>query len=283
MMPKHILTAATVIAFLALAVVVIQREGEKTRESINDVGEKIADGLRDGIANGVERTIDKAAEVPGKVLRDAKDVLLPKSSGVGQDSESESPESVQRDEASRPAKADDPKTTEPKPSVTATDSQPDKTTASEPNKETSPSTTPDQPKPTPAKSPPTDTPKTAGKTKPTPSPDLNPEQLLRDTIKLGQGLTKTADDIGQETLGLSFAEEIRIGKDVNRQIIRQHKVANSPPATKRLRELEAVAGTGEAGRNQLHLHRLGFTRDQRLLALGRLRLRQSRTSQFRQE
>ncbi len=200
-MPKHILTAAAVIAFLALAVVVIQREGEKTRDSINDAGERIADGLRDGIADGVEHTIDKAAEVPGKVLRDAKDVLLPKPSGVGQDRESKSPESVQRDEASHPVKADDSKTTESKP--------------------------------TPAKSQPTDT----AKNKPTPSADLNPGQLLRDTIKLGQGLTKTADDVGQETLGLSLAEEIRIGQDVNRQIIRQHKVANSPTATKRLREL----------------------------------------------
>ena len=82
-MQKQFGTIAAVIAVLALAVIVIRREGEKTRESINDAGEKIADGLRDGIADGVERTIDEAAEVPGKVLRDAKDVLLPKSSGVG--------------------------------------------------------------------------------------------------------------------------------------------------------------------------------------------------------
>ena len=54
---------------------------------------------------------------------------------------------------------------------------------------------------------------------------------------MGQGLTKTADDVGQETLGLSLAEEIRIGKDVNRQVVRQHKVASSPAATKRLRDL----------------------------------------------
>jgi len=38
-------------------------------------------------------------------------------------------------------------------------------------------------------------------------------------------------------LGLSLAEEVRIGKDVNRQIVRQHKVATSSAATKRLREL----------------------------------------------
>jgi Zn-dependent protease with chaperone function len=236
-MQKQLGTIAAVIALLALAIFVIQNEGKKTRESIEDAGKEIANEVRGGIVDGVDRTIDKAAEVPGKVLRDAKDVLLTKSSGVGQDSESKSPESDRLDDASRPVKADEPKTTEPKPNATAADSRPDKITASEPNKETSPSTTPDQPNPAPGKPQPTDTPKTTAKTKPTPSADLNPEHLLRDTIKLGQGLTKTADDVGQETLGLSLAEEIRIGKDVNRQIIRQHKVANSPTATKRLREL----------------------------------------------
>lgn len=204
-MQKQLGTIAAVIVLLVLAIFVIQNEGKKTRESIEDSGKEFAKEVRGGIVDGVDHTIEKVAEVPGTVLRDAKDVLLPKSSGVGQDSESKSPESVQRDDASRPAKADDPKTTEPKP--------------------------------TPAKSQPTDTPKTAAKNKPTPSADLNPDQLLRDTIKLGQGLTKTADDVGQETLGLSLAEEIRIGKDVNRQIIRQHKVANAPPAAKRLRDL----------------------------------------------
>ena len=43
--------------------------------------------------------------------------------------------------------------------------------------------------------------------------------------------------MGQETLGLSLAEEVQIGRDVNRHVVRQHKVANSPAATKRLRDL----------------------------------------------
>ncbi|MFM9961006.1 MAG: M48 family metalloprotease [Planctomycetaceae bacterium] len=173
-MQKSLGTISVVIALLALAIVVIQNEGKKTRESIKDAGQEIAKEVRGGIVDDVDREL-------------------------------KSPESVRRDDASRPVKADDPKTPEPKP--------------------------------VPAKPQPTDTPKTAAKTKPTPSADLNPVQLLRDTVKLGQGLTKTADDFGQETLGLSLAEEIRIGRDVNRQIIRQHKVANSPIATKRLRDL----------------------------------------------
>ena len=236
-MQKQIGTIAAVTVLLALAVFVIQNEGKKTRESIEDAGKEIAKEVRGGIVDGVDRTIDKAVEVPGKVLRDVKDVLLPKPAEVGQDGESKSSESGRRDDAARTTKADDPKMTESKPNVTTTDSQPDKTTASESRKETSPTPRPDEPKSAAAKSQPTDSPDSADKKKPTPSAELNPEQLLRDAIKLGQGLTKTADDVGQEVLGLSLAEEIRIGKDVNRQVVRQHKVANSPAAAKRVREL----------------------------------------------
>jgi predicted Zn-dependent protease len=66
---------------------------------------------------------------------------------------------------------------------------------------------------------------------------LNPQQLLRDTIRLGQELSKTADDVGQDALGLSLDEEIQLGKDVHRHVIREHKVRNATAATKRLREL----------------------------------------------
>ena len=62
-MQKQLGTIAAVIAFLSLAVVLIQHEDEKTRESINEAGKEIAGGVRDGIVDGVERTIDKAAEV----------------------------------------------------------------------------------------------------------------------------------------------------------------------------------------------------------------------------
>ena len=75
-MHKHLVAAAAVViaAVAVSGVMAIQREVDKTRESIKEqAGEKIGDGIRQGITDGVERTIDKAAEVPGKVLRDVKD------------------------------------------------------------------------------------------------------------------------------------------------------------------------------------------------------------------
>ena len=229
-------TVAAVVAVLALAIFVIQNEGKKTRESIEGAGQEIAKEVRGGIIDGVDRSIDKAAEVPGKVLRDVKDVLLPNSSGVGPDNESKTAERVRRDDAAQTTKADDPKSTEPKPDVTTTDSQPD-TTASASNKETSQTSTPNEPKSVPAKSQPTDSSESTGKKTPTPSADLNPGQLIREAIKLGQGVTKTVDDVGERTLGLSVAEEIDIGKNVHRNVVRQHKVSSSSAATKRLRDL----------------------------------------------
>ncbi len=80
-MHKHLITAVTVVIIAVLGAMTLQRELDKTRESIKEAGEKIGNGVRAGIADGVERTIDKAAEVPGKVLRDVKEVWVPRPSG----------------------------------------------------------------------------------------------------------------------------------------------------------------------------------------------------------
>ena len=80
-MHKHLGTAVAVVVIAVLGVMTIQRELGKTRESIKEAGAKIGNGVRAGIADGVERTIDKAAEVPGNVLLDVKKVWVPKASG----------------------------------------------------------------------------------------------------------------------------------------------------------------------------------------------------------
>ena len=65
-MQKQFGTIAAVIVLLALAIFMIQNEGKKTRESIEDAGKEIAKEVRGGIVEGVDHTIDKAAEGPGK-------------------------------------------------------------------------------------------------------------------------------------------------------------------------------------------------------------------------
>ena len=217
------------LVLIAVSVVVIQHEGRKTREAINVASEQVADAIRDGIADGVERSIDKAAEVPGKIMRDARDVLLSDSTGTAPGRDAESPESPPSSEVSHPTKGNDHKTAESKPDVADTDAQPAAATSSEPTKAAPPLATSAQPQSTPESSRPADVPKT--------KVELNPDQLLRDSVKLGQELAKTADDVGQEMIGLSLAEEVQLGKEVNRQVCRQHKVASSSAATKRLRDL----------------------------------------------
>ena len=221
------------LVLITMSVVVIQREGRKAREAINVASEQVTEAVRDGIADGVERSIEKAAEVPGKIMRDAGDVLLSDSTGTAPGKGAEPPESPPSNEVSRPTKGNDHKTAESKPDFADTDNQPTGVTTSEPTKMPPPLATSAPPRSTPESSRPADLPKAAPKTK----VELNPDQLLRDTVKLGQELVKAADDVGQEMIGLSLAEEVQLGKEVNRQVCRQHKVASSSAATKRLRDL----------------------------------------------
>lgn len=65
-MQKQFGTIAAVIVLLSLAIFMIQNEGKKTRESIEDAGKEIAKEVRGGIVEGVDHTINKAAEGPGK-------------------------------------------------------------------------------------------------------------------------------------------------------------------------------------------------------------------------
>ena len=63
--------------------------------------------------------------------------------------------------------------------------------------------------------------------------------LLAKAAEIGHHATKAVDDIGQQVLGLSTAEEIRVGKQVHRLIGRQFRLRNSGPAVERLRQLAA--------------------------------------------
>lgn len=233
-MRKHLGATAAVIVVSVLGVIAIQREGDKTRESIKDAGEKIGGDVREGIVNGAERTIDKAAEVPGKVLRDVKDVLVSTGSGAAKEGNADSPASADNNKPASPAKHGNAEAADPKPTVAET--RPTKSDASESPEETTSAAHSEESKPS-NEPPQSGKPKSQSKTKPAPAAKFDPAELLRDAIKAGQGLTKTVDDVGQEALGLSLAEENQIGKDVHREVIRRHKVAKSPAAEKRLRKL----------------------------------------------
>jgi len=61
--------------------------------------------------------------------------------------------------------------------------------------------------------------------------------FVSDIFKLGQTITKTADNVGQEVLALSVEEEKRIGGQLHDLIRKQHKVLRSDGQATRLNRL----------------------------------------------
>lgn len=53
---------------------------------------------------------------------------------------------------------------------------------------------------------------------------------LGDLFNLGRSLIKTADDVGQEALGLTTEEENRVGRDVSEMIRRRHPAYTDRPS-----------------------------------------------------
>jgi Zn-dependent protease with chaperone function len=218
---SYILTACVLLTFTVL---VIQYEGRKARESLNGASGQVADAISDGIADGIERSIDKAAEVPGKIMRDARGVLLSDSTDTGTGKKAGSAENSSPNGVSRAKKASGDKRADPMPDGVATDDKPATPIPSGPKNADQPLATSD-----PKGSFPADVATT--------KVELNPEQLLRETVKVGQELAKTADDFGQEVLSLSLDEEVQLGKELNREVRRKHEVSSSSTATKRVRDL----------------------------------------------
>jgi len=76
--------AAAAVAICGIAVLLIRIDLRKTRESIKAAGSEVSQEVRAGIAQGVDHTLDRAAELPGKVLKDVRDVLLDPSTPNGE-------------------------------------------------------------------------------------------------------------------------------------------------------------------------------------------------------
>ena len=70
-MQKQLGTIAAVIALLVLAIFVIQNEGKKTRESIEDAGKEIAKEVRGRIVDGVGCDAESASRDDSKGLKSA--------------------------------------------------------------------------------------------------------------------------------------------------------------------------------------------------------------------
>jgi hypothetical protein len=67
----YLALGSAAILLLGLTVWLVRVEGERMRESIREAGIEVGKG----IVEGAERAVDKAGELPGKVLRDVKGEL----------------------------------------------------------------------------------------------------------------------------------------------------------------------------------------------------------------
>ena len=60
---------------------------------------------------------------------------------------------------------------------------------------------------------------------------------LNDLFKLGLGVIKAADEVGQEVLGLTPAEEMKVGAGLHQLIVKKHKVHEDAAVLARVRKL----------------------------------------------
>lgn len=72
---KYIFGGLCFVAFLAVVIWLVRSEGERTRQAVREGAVEAGKEVREGIVEGAERAVDKAAEVPGKVLRDVRGEL----------------------------------------------------------------------------------------------------------------------------------------------------------------------------------------------------------------
>ncbi len=63
------------------------------------------------------------------------------------------------------------------------------------------------------------------------------KDALGDLFNLGRSLIKTADDVGQEVLGLTTEEETRVGRDVGEIIKRRHPAYTDKAVEERIQKL----------------------------------------------
>ncbi|GAG06321.1 unnamed protein product, partial [marine sediment metagenome] len=196
---KFICGLALVLLILG-AVWLVRSEGEKNRMAIRQASDQIEENIADGIVGGAEQTLEKAAQLPARVLRDVKDVILP---SADTDSNGGSQNTGSQADPDSSSKADGDRVAEQK--GTATEQ--------EPSNEAAPQTRKPEKKQPKAK------------------------DVLADIFELGREITKTVDDIGQEAIGLSSEEEIRIGEQLHHHIKKKHKVSHLPNQKSRMERL----------------------------------------------
>jgi Zn-dependent protease with chaperone function len=222
---KYIAVGSAVALFLGLTIWLVRNEGQRTRESIREAAKDAGGEVRKGLVEGAERVVDRAAEVPGKIVRDVtKEVVGEGSSAakqvVGEAGRLSREVLGEIKDTLRPLEKPDAKAPAP--------------AAGEKPPAPSPSAAMDEKEPAPA----TSQGDSAAKSKPLPGKKParrdDPIGMLFD---LGHQVSKAVDEVGQEVLALSWEEEQQVGREVHQMVAREHKLLRPPAVIERLQQL----------------------------------------------
>jgi Zn-dependent protease with chaperone function len=215
-MGKYIFASVVIVLLVVIAVLLVRYEMDKTREvmdrSIKEAASTAAKSAANDALGGTPKAAQEAAEAAaeglGKLAGKFRDGL-------------------------KPAPAAD------KPAPTA---DKDKPVASNPPPETKPDAKPEQPEVKPDATKPA--PSTADK-KPMPNDGLpipipipeKPTDLIGGIFGAAREASKTVDDLGQDLVTMSVAEERKMGRDAHGAIVKEKKVYDNPKQLSRVKRL----------------------------------------------
>jgi Zn-dependent protease with chaperone function len=246
---KYAAAGLGMILFLGGGVWLIRSEGRRTRESLREAAREAGSEIRQGLVEGAGRAVEKAGELPGQVIRDVKKELpdgtaqdvaqavkdvsrMPggivggiKDVLVGKPQERPAEAPVGKRPADRPPAP---------PSTSPAGTQPshDKPAATSqevpgPAKQASPATPPADAKPSA---------RPDAESKPA-TKRREPADPIATLFDLGHKVAKSVDEVGQEVLGLSLEEELKLGPEVHQLVAQQQKTLSPPTVVQRLQRL----------------------------------------------
>ncbi len=242
-MIKYLAGGIFAIAFIGVVVWLVQSEGQRTRESIREAAKNAGSEFGEGIVEGAATAVEKAADVPGKVIRDVKDELSYEVTDAAERAADKLGDLAGTVLGNRNEKQPDKSTAAPveqPPAASSTPRDPPATTTSGTA----------APEPTSAGSHAAETPErvlappNAGRPQSDSTPEPKKDKDSTDLSKtvgrlfdLGHEVAKSVDDIGQKVFALSEKEERRVGADVHKLVLKQHKRLRAPEQVKRLQAL----------------------------------------------
>lgn len=223
---KSLGVVAGMAALISIMIWLVRAEGERTREAIRHAARDASEEMSDGLSEAAEVLVEKAAELPRKVLEDVKETVIGESKTSEPTREDRQPEEPHPD-----------KTVEKEGSGTVVSNKNGEQAEAELDLSTTASR--QQGRNTNEKEKAVDsTSTTVGSEKATSTADESPSvELVTKVFDFGRDLAESVDEIGQEVFQLSVEEENQLGREVTRLVGMQQHLLRNRNIENRLRRL----------------------------------------------